>query len=263
MDPRDFALMPFGGAGGIYAGAVAEEIGMARVLVPPHAGVLSALGMLMTDVRHDVVQTRLLPISKAKTEDIAAIFDILVARADTEIARDRLPHDRIRQVFSCDLRYQGQAYEIGVPLPAEGRRPRFDAEALRAAFDAEHERLYGQCSPDEPVEMVNFRVGVIGEVERIDLPEAPVAKLAPRPRGHRRVWFSPRQGWIDCAVYSRRTLAPGASLDGPALIEDSGASITVLSGHRVEVGPNGTLTIDTGLCRAQGQPAESDARRQA
>jgi N-methylhydantoinase A len=252
-DPRDFALMPFGGAGGVYAGAVAEELGIARILLPPHGGVLSALGMLMTDIRHDKVLTRLAPLDALDPAEAEAVFDSLVAEADAELSRDRVAPGRVEHEFACDMRYSGQAYEIKVTLPGSGARPRFDAAALRAAFDAAHERLYGQASPGEPVEVVNYRVGAIGRVDAIALPErAPGPATPPPPRGHRPVYLSPERGWHDCPVWARDDLAPGAAIAGPAAIEDSGASLFLHERHAARVDRHGIIAVETGAAAREG-----------
>jgi N-methylhydantoinase A len=245
-DPRGFALMPFGGAGGLYAGALAEELGIARIVLPPHAGVLSALGMLMTDIRHDRVRTRLAPLDAVEAEAALAVFAELAEEADAELARDRIAPDRVRYEFACDMRYSGQAYEITVRLPASGRLPVFDRAALRAAFDAEHERLYGQASPGEPVEIVNHRVGAIGTVDKVALPEIGRGAVSEAALSARRpVYVSPALGWTDCAVWSRAGLAAGATLRGPGVLEDRGASILLLPGHEARVDRHGAIVIET------------------
>lgn len=242
-DPRDYALMPFGGAGGLYAGAVAEEAGMSRILLPPHASVLSALGMLMTDIRHDRSRTRLLSLVDATRKTLSLVFHDIMAEAAGEVDSENSEPDRTRYAFSCDMRYEGQAYEINVPLETAREVPDVDPDALRAAFDAAHERLYGQCSPSEPVEIVNFRVGVIVQVDHVALPTLP-SKGNPQPSRHRPVLFPQTKDWTDCPVYDRSGLGPGAEIAGPAIIEDSGTSIPLLSGHKARVDRIGAILVD-------------------
>ncbi|MEJ1158900.1 hydantoinase/oxoprolinase family protein [Prosthecomicrobium sp. N25] len=246
QDPRDFVLMPFGGAGGVYAGLVAEEAGMSRIIVPPYASVLSAFGMLVTDIRHDRVRTRLLPVATTDAQALIAIFDDLVADVSQEFQRDRTEDDRIVFEFSCDMRYEGQAYEINVRLDVHDGRPSVDMPSLRAAFDREHERLYGQCSPGEDVEIVNLRVGAIGRVDKAELPVLPERPSGPpAARSTRRMLFDLEAGWVDCPVYDRSALDPGARLTGPCSIEDRGSSIPVRPKHTVSVDAHGILTIET------------------
>ena len=118
--------------------------------------------------------------------------------------------------------------------------------SLRQSFDHEHERLYGQCSPSEPVEIVNLRLGAIGRVEKASLPRLPASDgRAPAPRTSRSMLFDEVTGWIDCPVYDRDGLAPGMRLVGPAVIEDRGASIPLLPDHEATVDEWGIIFIDT------------------
>lgn len=258
-DPRDFVLMPFGGAGGLFAGAVADEAGITRILLPPHASVLSALGMLMTDIRHERSQTRLLPLAGTTREALTALFRDVMAEAAGEMSRDGVDPGRLRHELSCDMRYEGQAYEINVPVAASADGPDIELGALRVAFDEAHERLYGQSSPREPVEIVNVRVGTIAPVDHATLPLI-AAATGVEPSRHRPVLFSKDSGWIDCPVYDRVDLGAGAEISGPAIIEDRGTSIPLRPGHRARVDDHGSILVDT---QGQGQAAERRDRLEA
>lgn len=242
-DPRNFTLMPFGGAGGLFAGAVAEEADIGRILLPPHASVLSALGMLMTDIRHDRARTHLMPLADADHESLSAIFDDLTEEANAQMAVENIANDQVRQEFSCDMRYEGQAYEINVRVE---NRSKIEPATLRTAFDSAHERLYGQGSPNEPVEIVSFRVGVIGRVDHVALPPID-ANARTEPSRHRPVLFSADDGWIDCPVYDRSGLGAGAEIIGPAIFEDPGTSIPIMPGYTARVDDIGSVLIDTGV----------------
>lgn len=243
MDPRDYALMPFGGAGGLYAGAVAEAAGMSRILLPPHASVLSALGMLMTDIRHDRSRTRILSLAGTTRKALTTQFQEILAEAVRELDRERVGSEPLRYEFSCDMRYVGQAYEINVPVATGNDVPDVDPDALRVGFDAAHERLYGQSSPSEPVEIVNFRVGVIAEVDHIALPPLSATDAA-QPARRRPVLLPLETDWIDCPVYDRADLGAGAEITGPAIIEDQGTSIPLLPGHTARVERYGAILVD-------------------
>lgn len=244
-DPRDFALMPFGGAGGVYAGAVAEEAGMTRIIIPPYASVLSALGMLMTDIRHDRVRTRLLALNDENLAIVRSIFEELSSEVAAEFSVEEIEGGRVAHEFSCDMRYEGQAYEINVRLGVGDRLACIDAAELRAAFHAEHERLYGQCSPEEPVEIVNLRIGAICKVEKAVLPEIESGSMEPVPRASRPMLFDRAGGWLDCPIYDRSSLPSGTRLSGPCAIEDRGTSIPVRPGHKLSVNHLGIIFIDT------------------
>lgn len=242
-DPREFALVPFGGAGGLYAGLVAEEIGMGTILLPQHPSVLSALGMLMTDVRQDVVVTRMARLDGLNAGEIAATFRSLEQKGAAQLAQDGQPQQRVHFVQSCDMRYVGQAYEINLILRDSGTAA-FEPAALARAFHAEHKRLYGQCSEREPVEIVSYRVGAVSSVEKAALSALPPrARGAPEPRGHRPILLDRKAGWIRCPVYERSGLAPEDGIAGPAIIEDRGSSYVLRAGHSLSVDRVGNAFI--------------------
>jgi N-methylhydantoinase A len=244
LDPREFALLPFGGAGGLYAGLVAEEMGIGRVLVPVHPSVLSALGMLMTDVKYTRVRTRLVAATSADPAAVEALYRALEGELVDALRAEGVPPERLALERACDMRYHGQAYEVGVPVPPGRGRGTVDLAALVTRFHAEHRQSYGQADEREPVELVNFRVTGVGLVPKARL--APLAASAaaetPRPKGERRVYLS-GAGWVPCPVFERAGLGPGAALAGPALVEEAGATIVLYPGHRGTVDGLGNLLV--------------------
>lgn len=241
-DPRAFALLPFGGAGGIYAGLVAQELGMATILLPRHPSVLSALGMLMTDMRKDLVLTRIARLDNLDADTIRATFQALEARGAAELEREGLARDSLVFAPSLDMRYVGQAYEINIPVRGAGTD---EPEHLRRAFHAEHKRLYGQCSEREPVEVVGYRVGAVSMVDKAAL--APIPKRergGPEPRARRRILLDRAQGWIACPVYDRSGLMSGDAIQGPAIVEDRGSSFVLRTGHALSIDRIGNIFVD-------------------
>jgi N-methylhydantoinase A len=242
-DPREFHLLPFGGAGGLYAGLVAQEAGMRRILLPQHPSVLSALGMLMTDMRHDVASTRISRIDETTGEEVTKRLRSLSESAIATLMSEGLPRDIISCSFSCDMRYVGQAYEINVPIAFVSET--VDVGQLRIAFDAEHNRLYGQSSKDEPVEIVNYRAGAIGRVDKAEL--RPLQKRLtgnPQPKSTRQILLDKADGWIECRVYDRSELEPTDQLTGPAIIEDRGSSFVLRCHHTLTVDQYGNLIVE-------------------
>jgi N-methylhydantoinase A len=242
LDPREFALLPFGGAGSLYAGLVAEEMGIGRILVPVHPSVLSAVGMLMTDVKLTQVVTRVFAAGTADGAALARLYRGLETRLAADLEADGIPPDRVLLERSCDMRYLGQAYEVNVPVPSANG---VDVAALVARFHEEHRRSYGQAAEREPVELVNFRVTGLGLVPKAALRPRPDGRSAelPRPKGERAAYFGDEMGWAGCSVIERARLAPGAEVAGPLLIEEPGASIVLYPGHRARADAYGNLHV--------------------
>ena len=244
-DARDFALLPFGGAGALYAGLVAEELGIARIFVPIEPGVLSALGMLLTDVKYTDVVTRLMDTDTASAAAFGEIFEALERNLHRELSGEGMEADAIRFERSCDMRYRGQAYEINVPVP-EVAADRLVA-VMTDAFDALHRSLYGQAAEGDPVEFVNYRVTGIGAIRKPELRPCEAGSRRPAPKGVRRACF-PVAGWVETPVFERAGLGPGAVLSGPALIEEPGATAVLFPGHRLDVDRLGNMTIEVTAC---------------
>jgi N-methylhydantoinase A len=232
-DPRDFTLIAFGGAGPMHALALADEIGLPRVLVPRHPGNFSALGLLASDIKHDDVRTRVGPL-RERLADLAAAFEEMEAAAARQLEREGFAPARQRLDRSVELRYRGQAFELSVPLHMP-----VALDALEADFHRRHLASYGHANPAAPIELVNARLIAYGLVSK---PEAERyrggvslddALLARRP-----VWFGGRH---DCPVWERDRLPAGAELRGPALVEEFGATTVILPGWRGVVDPHGNL----------------------
>ena len=239
-DPRDFALLPFGGAGSLWAGLVAEDLGVDRIFVPIEPGVLSALGMLLSDVKYTGVATRLMDSATATAASLEPIYEALERDLRRELGGEGMDPDAIRFERSCDMRYRGQAYEINVPVPEVAAHAM--VAAMTGAFHARHRSLYGQAAEGDPVEFVNYRVTGIGAIRRPELKPREGGPGRALPKGVRRACF-PGAGWVETPVFGRADLAPGAGLSGPALVEEPGATAVVFPGHRLEVDPLGNMTI--------------------
>lgn len=243
-DPRDFALMPFGGAGGLYAGLIAEDMGLRRIVIASFPSVLSALGILMTDVKHTRSVTCVVELHKVEVADVQTRYGQMASDLNDDFAPDGIADADIRLEFSADLRYVGQAYEINVRVPGDRGCIAFDGERLTRTFHHEHRRLYGHSAEMEAVELVNLRVEGVGRVPHATLPSlASDDGRTSAPKGERQVLFREADGWVKCPVYDRPLLARGRELEGPALIEDNCASITLLPGHSMVVDDFGNLVI--------------------
>lgn len=240
-DPREFALLSFGGAGALYAGLVAEALGMRQILVPVNAGVMSAHGMLLTDVKHTQSTTRLLQAESGIRDEVVHIFEALESALTKTMALEGVSAEHVFMERRCEARYRGQAYEVSVEMAEDLSIP-----DLVEAFHLAHAELYGHSAPEEAVELVNFRVTAIGEVAKPEIAELPGGEQhtrGPAPASVRQAYFGPRSDWQECLVYDRAVLPPGTRLTGPALVADSNATTVVYPGHELRVDRFGSLLI--------------------
>ena len=231
-DPRECVLMAFGGAGPMHATTVADELGIDRVLVPKLPGNFSAWGLLTSEIRHDFAETLLLGCAPEAIDRVGASLEGLRARARERLRADGFPDDAITFRESLDMRYLGQAFEIPIPVPA----PPFSAETLLDEFHRTYARLYGHASEDQPVEIVNARLaGIVPG--RVPEPVAEVAGTRGTAGGNdrdgaiierRRVFFD--EGINDVPVHDREHIPLDAPFDGPAIIEETGATTVVFPG---------------------------------
>ncbi|MBO0847863.1 MAG: hydantoinase/oxoprolinase family protein [Pseudonocardia sp.] len=236
-DPRDYTLVAFGGAGPLHAARLAEELDIPRVLVPEKPGALSALGLLMTDLRTDYSRTRILPVEPGAAAAFGETFQELAALADGWFDAEEIDHARRVVRRWVELRYQGQNYELPVPMP-DGPVTEAVLGALTTAFAEAHERRYGYSAPEEPVEAVTFRLEATGTVPHADVVAGRLAS-DPDPAaaciGTREVYLPERGGFASCPVYDRSRLAPGHRLPGPAVVEQMDSTTLVLPGQRASV----------------------------
>jgi N-methylhydantoinase A len=247
-DPRDCVLVPSGGGGALHATAIARELSVPRVIIPPMPAHFSALGMLLADLKHDYVQTFVRELAETSGAQIADAFSLLEKSAvDTLTEEGSAPEQILLRRF-LDMRYRGQEYTLPVPI-TDDLRAVTDFGAIRSRFDQLHQEHYGHSAPKEPVMMVNLRLSALGKTEN-SLPLAP----APRQddggvRGRRPVIFEDKA--MECPIYLRSGFKAGDKLDGPAVIEEVGATILVYPGDRMQVNEFGHLVIDVAADSSQ------------
>ncbi|HTC11319.1 MAG TPA: hydantoinase/oxoprolinase family protein [Acetobacteraceae bacterium] len=238
-DPRQFALLAFGGNGPLFAASLAAELGIARVLVPPMPGVFSAFGLLVADTEHHAGQSLRLRLDGTAPDRIATALAALEQAGADRLARDGFPSDR--QSFRCAVlaRYVGQSSEIEVPLP-EGAAACVLAD-LPERFGAEHERTYGfRAPPSEPVELVGLSVIARGNPARPRLPaQVPPASCATPTT--RRAWFGER-GWVETQVVDRAALSATPRL-GPLIVQEYDATCLVPPGAAARLDGFGNIVI--------------------
>ena len=235
IDPRDFSLVAFGGAGPAQAGALAEELQIGEVIVPVHPGAFSAWGMLQTDVRHDRKETLYGFWDLMEPSRLEAAFAGLQETGRRQLLDEGVADDAIAFERAIDFRYYGQEYVLTIPIP-DGP---IDMAAVRRSFDVAYDRQYGHSSPENRVEMANIRVAALGRLER-PASAPPAAEPARAPRA-REVFFSGRP--LSTPVLDRNGLGPGDAVTGPAIIEEATATTLVPPGWQAAVIEGGHLSM--------------------
>ncbi len=240
-DLRDFMLLAFGGAGPLHACAIARELGMAGVVVPLYPGVYSAMGLVMSDVKHDYIASRLTRLNDTSEAAINAVFATLEREARADLAAESFPLDRTHVEYALDMRYAGQGYEMTLPCVAPLAAG--DLKTLRLAFDEEHRKTFGHTAPDEPVEIVSWRLRGVGRVPPVDLPKfkSTGARLADAVRETRSARFGGRD--LECPVYQRERLDVGVTFEGPAIVDQLDCTTVVPPGEPVRVDEYRNLII--------------------
>jgi len=240
-DLREFMLLAFGGAGPVHAARIARDLGMAGVIVPLYPGVFSAIGLMMSDVKHDYVQSKMDPIAALAPADAEAMFARLAGQAVAELQDDGFAESQIGLQRAADMRYAGQGYEITIGCDAV-----VDLAELRARFDARHQAMFGHSAPDEPVEIVSYRVRGIGKVPPVEMPRFARAgtSLGDALRETRRVRFDGET--IACPVYQREKLDVGLRVAGPAVLDQLDCTTVICPGQvaRVDEWKNLIVTED-------------------
>ena len=236
VDQQEFTLLPFGGAGAVHAAAVAEELAMERILVPPRPGAFSALGLLCTDVVHDYIRSDLRPLNQVPPAHAEAIMQELEERGRTELKNEGMNPAAAIFAREIDMRYTGQGYELRVTLDGIGGADGLDDLALseiRDRFDRIHERIHGHAAKEKTVEVVSYRVRARVVVPKYKpvVKENSLKKPAPDEarKGFRQVWFT-SDASTETIIWDREALPAGSVLSGPGIVEQLDSTIVVPSG---------------------------------
>jgi N-methylhydantoinase A len=240
LDPRDHALLAYGGAGPLHAAAIAEELGMRRVLVPPRPGNFSALGLLVADIRRDLVRTRVGTTAETTAGALRATLAALREEAAAELAAAGVPEAERRYEATLDMRFTGQAYELAVPVPLEPA----SMEEVDRAFRAVYAARYGGAAPRGAAEIVSYRIAAFGATEKPRLPQVGAAGrgAAAARRGRRAVVFGGAA--LDTPVLARDLLPTGEALEGPAVVEEDGSCTVVPPGWTLRLLPQDVLALE-------------------
>jgi N-methylhydantoinase A len=255
FDPRDFVLVAFGGAGPVHANRLAAETEIATTLIPPAPGLFSAVGLLVSDLKHDYSAPVMQRADRLDPTALAATLQRLDAEGRAALADEGVGPADMVLLHHADLRYVGQSFELTVPLLASLARAE-EVAGVVATFHREHERAYGYSAPAEPVEWVNVRLTAVGRIAKPGLRDwkaggsVQAAQKATRP-----VYFAESKDFVPCPVFDRALLASGSVIEGPAILEEPDSTTVLHPGYRAMVDGFGNLLLSQGRARAEGVDA--------
>ena len=247
-DPRDFALVAFGGAGPAHANRLAALTEIPVAIIPQSPGTASALGLLVTDLKHDYATTLIQQLDQVDSQTLEQTFRALESQGRETLGREGMAEAAMEFRRQVDLRYVGQSHELTLPLAASALGPAELAQLL-AQFHRTHERAYGFSASGEDVELVSVRLSAIGQIAKPAL--APLAKAAGEApaKGNRPVYFAECEGFVDCPVYDRYALGAGAVVQGPAIVEEIDSTTVVHPQYQVRVDEVGQMVLTAAEAR--------------
>ncbi len=228
-DVRDFTLVTFGGAGALHAATLASGLGIPRVIVPPHPGALSALGLLLADARKDF--SRSLTGMEGSDSNIRRALDELHREGAAQLRDEGFKRSDIVVMDFLDVRYQGQSYELTISYGRD----------WETAFHRTHEQRYGHADPSNPVEVVNVRTALLGKTHKPEIPRSPRTRSETVPVARERIWAGGQ--WTMTDVYDRRQLACGNLIEGPAVIGEYSSTTFVPPDFQCEIDGFGSMIL--------------------
>ena len=249
LDPRDFVMFAFGGAGPLHATDVARELGMSKVVVPPMPGHFSAYGMLLSNLRRDYALTLITRYSEADFDALERACQQMIGEGEQALAQMPVTLTGTGAIRSADMRYRGQEHTVTVTLPPDLSAT--DApNALKQAFDVAHEQQFSHSRPDQEIEIVTLRIAVLGEMQKPPLAKIAIGKKVPSAaadRGTRKVLFEGSEERIEVQAFDRQALLAGNEIGGPAVIDEHASTIVLGRQDRLSVNEYGHLVIEVGV----------------
>ena len=243
-DPRRFALVAFGGAGPVHANRLAAEMEMPTTIIPPSPGTTSALGLLVTDLKHEFTTTLIQRLDRLDLAAVEGTYRRLEAQGRETLDREGVPARDIGCLWQADLRYVGQSYELSVPW-AENRVDASTVQQAAEQFHREHDRANGFSAPEEPVELVNLRLVAVGRIRKPGLRQrkATGRDLSSALKATPSVYFAESGGYVPCPLYDRYRLEPGHRIEGPAVVVELDSTTVIHPGCLAEVDSHDNLIL--------------------
>jgi N-methylhydantoinase A len=238
-DPRDFALVAFGGAGPMHAAHVAQEMSIPNVIVPPYPGINSALGCLLVDVEHDLSQTLIANATESVVDDIEHSFAEMEDEITERLDEEGVDDEQMRMDHELKMRYVGQWRSLDVSCS----RPIESMDSIREQFHRQHERAYAYSDEDQQVELYGLRVTGRGIVDKPSFPDIQTQGLNDAHTGTREAYFEELGEYVDTDIYSRDQLGAGATFSGPAIVEQMDSTVVVPPNSEVAVEETGNIII--------------------
>jgi N-methylhydantoinase A len=240
LDPRDFILFSYGGGGPLHSCALAHELSIPTVVIPPEPGNFSAIGMLLADARIDTSKTFTGILTDKTAAAMIKIFAAMEKDAAVALAAEFASNDMFYERYA-EMRYRGQRHNIKVPV--SGLK---DPEEIRAAFERDYKRRYGHADAKAPAEFQALHLSAFARLKQPEIARLPRAAIKPEAPQTRRIYIGNAGGWLDAKIYHRDALEPGFSDAGPAVIEEYGSTTVVWPGDRFEIGELHEIRIQCG-----------------
>jgi N-methylhydantoinase A len=240
-DPREFSVIAYGGAGPMVAASLTQALGSPRVIIPFHPGIFSAIGMLAADIRFDFIRSYMTKLDDVDIDKLNSLYSSLESQARETLTREHKGESFV--IRTADMRYYGQNYEISSPIPS-GVLEKKDVRTIMNSFNQEHLRMYGHNKADEPLEIINLRVGIIGSIAKPELRTRLPSDGSRALKGHREVYFDSKRSFEESAVYARGEMAANDTVKGPAVIEEMDSTIIVNPGQTAKIDARGNVVIE-------------------
>ncbi len=255
VDPRDFTIMGFGGASGLHASEVARQLQVGKVYIPASAPVLSAYGMLNTDIKYDYFRSYPVSLDRLDLNELQTILGELGTQGREKLLEQGVAPHAVEIQYSADMRYLDQIYEVTVPLPEPTLPITEFVGLLTANFHQRYQELFSYSQQDQEVRLVTLRVTAIGKLPRVAQVDQPADGDTSAPAGSRRVYMGE---WLDAPTYAAEQLPAGSGIPGPAILESEFTTILVSPGDRATVDAMGGVELKVNL-EADGLGADGEA----
>ncbi|MEA2071071.1 MAG: hydantoinase/oxoprolinase family protein [Asgard group archaeon] len=249
LDPREFVLLAFGGAGPLHACALADELEMKKILIPTNPGLYSAMGLLYTNVKHSFVKSIRQAIDDIDVQVLETAFQELEASGQSILEKEGFSDEKIRYQRFADIRYIGQGFELLISLDAVDLQKNSSKEKVRTLFDQKHKNIYGYILPEEKLEIVNIRVNSIGLIKNPSLTKIPAGKTTPQENSivdSREVFFDELDDFSSTPIYDRAKLCANNQLKGPAIIEQYDTTTVLPPNWKADIDEFGLVHISKG-----------------